>query len=219
MTTSFLPLAIQPGHLHTTHDSQHPVEMLGWGDAWQSLPENGTSFGLVTLDGAWLDTGHGEMPLRKGMFFVANAEGRVRGGQGLVIFRPGYHGLAQIGGPLEAQGRLRYIDGCSDTLWVCPPRLGEPCLNHLHIPPHTDQTQHTHPSDRVGVILHGHGECRTPDGIHALAPGMGWVIPAGAKHSFFTREAPLDVVAWHPDSDFGPRDEDHPMWNRTILPG
>jgi len=26
------------------------------------------------------------------------------------------------------------------------------------------------------------------------------------------------VIAWHPDSDFGPRDDDHPMINRTLIP-
>jgi hypothetical protein len=46
---------------------------------------------------------------------------------------------------------------------------------------------------------------------------MGWRIPTGSVHSFYTRETPLDVIAWHPDSDFGPTDENHPMRNRTIL--
>ncbi|MSQ82944.1 MAG: hypothetical protein EXR77_08510 [Myxococcales bacterium] len=27
----------------------------------------------------------------------------------------------------------------------------------------------------------------------------------------------LDVLAWHPDSDFGPTDQTHPMVNRTLL--
>ena len=29
----------------------------------------------------------------------------------------------------------------------------------------------------------------------------------------------MDVIAYHPDSDFGPQDEDHPMINRTIVDG
>ncbi|MEZ5578083.1 MAG: hypothetical protein R3F40_00810 [Candidatus Competibacteraceae bacterium] len=48
-----------------------------------------------------------------------------------------------------------------------------------------------------------------------LRPGMGWYIPSGCLHSFFTEEAALDVVAWHPDSDFGPRSDDHPVINQT----
>jgi quercetin dioxygenase-like cupin family protein len=215
--TAFIPLRIRPGTLHELNDSAHPVALLGWLQQALTLPDGGTCFGIATSDGVTLDMGYGPAMLRRGMFFVVNRGGTVRGGQGLVIFRPGYSGLPQIGGPLEVTGRLGYIDGCSDTLWVGPPRLGEPCLNHLHIPPHTDQTQHTHPSDRIGVIMNGHGECRTPDGVHSLSPGMGWVIPAGLRHSFFTTEEPLDVMAWHPDSDFGPRDEDHPMINRTLI--
>ena len=95
--------------------------------------------------------------------------------------------------------------------------MGDPCLNHLHIPPHTNQTAHTHPSERVGVILRGSGECRTPGGTYPLGPGMGWRIPTGCLHSFHTGEESLDVIAWHPDSDFGPTDENHPMINRTII--
>jgi quercetin dioxygenase-like cupin family protein len=214
----FIPLHIRPGLLHSTSQSEHPTAIWGWGEEPLELPDQGTCFGMVTAGGARLDLGYGAIPLRRGMFFVINDGGRVAGGAGLTIFRPDYRGMLQIGGPLEAKGRLQYIDGCSDTLWVCPPRLGEPCLNHLHIPPHTDQTQHTHPSDRIGVIMEGSGECRTPDGVHPLAPGMGWIIPAGSLHSFFTREEALDVVAWHPDSDFGPADQDHPMINRTLIP-
>jgi hypothetical protein len=143
---------------------------------------------------------------------IAAPEGRV-----LVITQVDYHGVWQVGGPPEPLGRLRYIDGCSDTLLVCPPRLGEPCLNHLHVPHGTDQTSHTHPSVRIGTITGGEGECRTVDGRHPLRAGMGWLIPEGVVHSFHTATQCLDVIAWHPDSDFGPTDESHPMRNRTIL--
>jgi quercetin dioxygenase-like cupin family protein len=213
-----LLFALEPGHLYSANKSAHPVELYGWGSAPLALPDGGTCFGIVTEGAAELTLAQGTMQLGAGMFFVAPRGGGIRGGRGLVIFRPGYRGLAQVGGPLEATGRLRYIDGCTDTLWVCPPRLGEPCLNHLHIPPGTNQTRHTHPSDRIGVILGGRGTCVTPSKEYPLRPGLGWLIPAGAAHSFRTTDAALDVVAWHPDSDFGPRDQDHPMLNRTIIP-
>ena len=29
----------------------------------------------------------------------------------------------------------------------------------------------------------------------------------------------MDVIAFHPDSDFGPTDIEHPMINRTIVNG
>ena len=152
-------------------------------------------------------------------YLATPGSGSLQGGRGLVIVQRGYRNIRQLGGPLEASGRLRYVDGCSDTLLVCPPRLGEPCLNHLHIPPHTDQSEHAHPSLRIGVIARGDGVCRTASGDVPLTDGLGWLIPAGLRHSFSTRERPLDVFAWHPDSDFGPTDEDHPMINRTLLRG
>jgi len=183
-----------------------------------ALPDGSTTMVLTTVGTTVLQWRDCRFPLHAGMFAVVPGAGLLEGsGAGLVIAMPGYRGVFQIGGPLEDIGRLRYIDGCTDTLLVCPPRLGEPCLNHLHIPPGTSQTQHTHPTDRVGVIVRGSGICRTPSGEWTLTPGMGWRIPAGCRHSFFTESDSLDVVAWHPDSDFGPTDEDHPMRNRTIL--
>jgi len=44
-------------------------------------------------------------------------------------------------------------------------------------------------------------------------------LPEDTPHSFFTYEETMDVIAWHPDSDTGPSDEDHPMVNRTIVDG
>ncbi len=211
----FTPITIRQGRLLDL-DS---IQIWGWQEEVLALPVEATCYGMVTADQAVLDDpGAGRFELRQGMFFALPEGGSVQGGSGLVIALSDYRGLRQMGGPLEAVGRLRYIDGCSDTLLISPPRLGEPCLNHLHIPPHTDQTPHTHPSVRIGVIMGGTGECRTLEGVYPLRPGMGWYIPTGCLHSFFTRDEALDVVAWHPDSDFGPRDDDHPMINRTVIP-
>lgn len=212
---AFTPLVIRSGLLLDLGD----IQVWGWMEKPLTLPPGATAFGMVTTGQTQLrDAETRVFDLNAGMFFVLPDGGVARGGSGLVIAWAGYQGLRQIGGPLEATGRLRYIDGCSDTLLVCPPRLGDPCLNHLHIPPRTDQTPHTHPSMRIGVILRGTGECRTPDGSYPLEPGMGWYIPTGCLHSFFTQNEALDVIAWHPDSDFGPRDDDHPMINRTQIP-
>lgn len=213
-------LELQKGLLSDLSDGAFPARVFGWNDGTLELEGGATHYGMVTEGGAILNDRHDRFRLRAGMFFVAPGRWTVSapGGKGLVVSRLGYQGLLQIGGPLEPTGRLRYIDGCTDTLLVCPPRLGEPCLNHLHIPPGTRQTAHTHPSERIGVILRGRGECRTPDAVYPLRPGMGWRIPTGLLHSFFTTEESLDVIAWHPDSDFGPTDENHPMVNRTLLP-
>jgi mannose-6-phosphate isomerase-like protein (cupin superfamily) len=159
-------------------------------------------------------------------FITAGCYGVVPGGTfiahgtGLIIQTPEYLALWQIGGPVEAIGRLKYIDGCSDSLLVSPAMFGDPCLNFLHLPGGINQTEHTHPSERIGIIIRGAGECRTPKGEHALAPGMFWRIPPGAKHSFHTApDQVLDVFAWHPDSEFGPTHDQHPMLQRTIVKG
>jgi hypothetical protein len=144
-----------------------------------------------------------------------------------------FKSLYAVGGPLENTGRLKYIDGCTDTLLIPPVKMGDPCLNHLHFPVNIDQTQHTHPSHRIGVVTDGHGRCLTPFGDMPLTKGMIFVIkewdgvtfsegldgkmyPNG-QHAFETRESTMDVVAFHPDSDFGATDVNHPMINRTIV--
>lgn len=140
-----------------------------------------------------------------------------------------------IGGPIESEGRLKYIDGCTDSLLISPVKLGDPCFNHLHFPPGIDQTQHTHPSNRIGIVADGYGECITPFGNLPLTKGMIFVIkewdgktyamaedgkeyPIG-QHAFKTFDSTMDVIAFHPDSDFGSTDDDHPMINRTIVNG
>jgi hypothetical protein len=69
------------------------------------------------------------------------------------------------------------------------------------------------------MIVGGEGICRTPEQTATLSAGTIFVIPAETKHSFHTTNSVLRVVAWHPDSDTGPRHDDHPMVNRTIING
>jgi hypothetical protein len=52
-----------------------------------------------------------------------------------------------------------------------------------------------------------------------LTPGTVFSMTPGSVHKFRTTTQSMDVVAWHPDSDTGPSDEDHPMLNRTIVEG
>jgi len=97
--------------------------------------------------------------------------------------------------------------------------LGDPCLNLLYFPPGVTQTQHTHPSMRVGMVISGEGECVTPSATIPLVPGGVFVIPTDGLHGFVTRSSAMTVIAYHPDSDFGPTHEVHPMINRTIVNG
>lgn len=171
----------------------------------------GTAFGMVVNAASHLSGPSGEFLLKQGTYFVSTGPAVLQGGTALLICLPNYIGLNQIGGPLEKAGRLRYMDGCTDTLLVCPPRRGEPSLNHLHIPIGTKQTSHFHESVRMGVIVSGRGRCHTRTDAYDLVPGMAWYIPAGVWHSFVTGDESLDVIAWHPDSVFGPTDQLHPM--------
>jgi hypothetical protein len=212
-------------------DSLHTFDLGRGGVLWQAgalavhalsaepfaLAPDAAYWVLVTEGEVCAELGAARFALHAEHYLATPGEGRLRGGRAFVIEQRGYRNVRQLGGPLEATGRLRYVDGCTDTLLVCPPRLGEPCLNHLHIPPHTRQSAHTHPTLRLGVIARGRGACHTPRGEVSLEQGLGWLIPVGLTHSFSTSEQALDVFAWHPDSDFGPTDADHPMLNRTLL--
>lgn len=183
----------------------------------------GAIFGFV-LDGdnAVLRREGWVFELRAGSYFVANAGDAMLtsvGGRILLIHQPGADFPFMVGGPIEKTGRLRYIDGCTDSLLIPPWRRGEACLNLLHIPAGVEQTMHTHPSDRIGVVVSGTGQCVTPDGTVDLVPGMIWRIPADGLHRFRTEGDSVRIVAWHPDSDTGPTDDDHPMIRRTMVDG
>ncbi|WP_429334870.1 cupin domain-containing protein [Paraburkholderia sp. 35.1] len=147
-----------------------------------------------------------------------------RNSRGIIMRRAGWRGLFMIGGPVEHRGRLRYIDQCSDTTLVQPVRRGDPCLNLLYFPAGVFQTAHTHPSDRLGLVLSGRGTCVArnagADARVALEAGMIFCIHANGRHHFATdRGDEMRVLAYHPDSDCGPTDDDHPMINRTIVDG
>lgn len=96
-------------------------------------------------------------------------------------------------------------------------------MNHLHFPPTTKQTRHTHPSARVGIVARGRGTCIAVEGPKVrrvpLEPGVAFLIPEEVEHAFETQDALLDVIAFHPDSDFGPTPVNHPMINRTVVGG
>ena len=238
-------------------DDPYPTAVYTVADICLDLPGGVTYFGMV-LEGqpTLLKDGHGVI-LLPGQFFVLEGPLKLEGsytrrasygsaGKLLLIAVPDYKGYRVIGGPVEADGRLPYIDGCRDTVLVSPPVYGEPCLNHLHVPHSIHQTEHTHPSQRIGVILRGSGYVLTPyePGLilrpdqtviptvvgtkgenvwrvkTPLKAGMGWWIPTGLLHSFHTGpHETMDVLAWHPESTFGPTRDDHPMIERTLVNG
>jgi quercetin dioxygenase-like cupin family protein len=197
-----------------------PTVLSGWRSGSLELRDIGTHFGYVYEGLATLNCPSGTFVLGPGMYFSVAGMGTVSGeGGGIVVARCGYRGLFQIGGPVEQEGRLKYIDGCTDSLLVPPVLKGDPCLNLLAFPPGINQTQHTHPSMRVGIVASGSGVCVTPAGRTPLVPGEAFVIRANQLHSFATQREPMRIIAYHPDSDFGATHDDHPMINRTMIDG
>ena len=125
-------------------------------------------------------------------------------------------------GKVEDEGRLKYIDGAFDSILHSPIKFGMPCLNALFMPKQVHQTMHTHPSLRSGFIIKGGATCVTPEGHHLLETGQIFILVADAEHKFrsdLAENTEMKLVAYHPDSDFGPTDELHPMINRTIVNG
>jgi hypothetical protein len=134
----------------------------------------------------------------------------------MVVERIGYRAIACIG-RIEKRGRLVYIDGCSDSILCAPARLGDPVLNHLHFPARTEQSIHVHPTRRMGVVVRGRGIAFGVGWKQSLEPGFAFSIEEHERHAFRTLDESMDVIAFHPDSDWGPTDAAHPMLNRTYV--
>jgi len=212
-------------------ETMYPSKLVVYGPTGvgQEVGERtGTSYGYVLSGYAEVSAPGILATLKEGSFFAIpgewiltpDADGKV-----VVFYRYGHRAQLSMGGT-EKQGRLSYIDGCSDSMLAYPARLGDPVLNYLHFPPGIKQSQHTHPSIRLGVVARGHGIAFGPNRIgrsdmweHALSPGCIFALDAQEMHSFRTTESDedMDIIAFHPDSDWGPSDTMHPMKNRTYI--
>ena len=154
-----------------------------------------------------------------GMFVGSFNKSFTVSGEGLVIELPGYLLLDEKFSFVNSQapGNLSYIDGCSNSNLIDPPRNGDPCLNYLYFPEGIDQTFHTHPSLRIGMILEGTGYACLRNQEVPLNPGNIFVLDRFTLHRFRTTNSHMSLVAFHPDSEDGPRDEFNPMKSRTYI--
>ncbi len=182
-----------------------------------------TLYGYVAEGDASIETMDFTVRLKRGGFFAVPGKAFITTrGMVAVIQRFGFTGQFAAG-IREGRGRLSYIDGCSDSILVYPPRFGDPVLNHLHFPRGILQTQHTHPSIRLGIVADGRGEAwqqetNTSKGwSKPLIEGSVFLLEEQELHSFRTDESAMDVIAFHPDSDWGPTDSGHPMIQRTYI--
>jgi hypothetical protein len=219
MKEPFQLFNLNSGCLSQLCDESFPTAFYAWNQEPLNLSTNSTHFGYVAQGKAFLRSDSGDFTLKRGMFFCVPNKLQISGGEGVIITRIGYRGIFSLGGPIENEGRLRYIDGCRDTLLIPPLLKGDPCLNALYFPKNIVQTPHTHPSVRAGMVASGRGECMTLNGTFALKAGSAFVIAPEALHSFNTYEDKMVVIAYHPDSNFGATHEDHPMVNLTMVNG
>ena len=204
--------------------SSYPSQLISFTGRFQ-IPQDwvrGTVFGSSLGSGPY-EFEHKTIQLFKNSFFtlpifpgqqtpVFESDSRV-----CLILRHGFLGLPLLLGQAEATGRLSYVDGCSDTILAYPARSGDPSLNFLYIPSHVQQTSHLHPTLRLGFVVDGEGLAETISGEHALKKGDSFYIQEHEIHRFKTSNQSLSVVAFHPEGDFGPKDNDHMMINRSYF--
>ena len=143
-------------------------------------------------------------------FWTGKSESIRTSGEVVIFTRLGFKGQNTVGGPIEESGRLVYIDTCSDSLLIYPPRMGDPSLNLLQFPPGVKQSYHIHPSIRLGVVVRGKGyACISENGDEKqieLEPGVMFCIEEREKHRFMTpSNSDMTVIAFHPDGDWGPK--------------
>lgn len=135
----------------------------------------------------------------------------------VLIAMHGFKGVMTTVEHNRSGGVLKYIDGCSDTMLIAPWRRGDPSVHYLQVPAGTEQSFHTHPDLRVGLVIAGEGRCDLDGGEWlALKAGDAFVIHANEVHRFKTEGSQLEIFTWHPSTEYGPTDEDHPMKNGTF---
>ena len=115
-------------------------------------------------------------------------------------------------------GNLSYMDGGTNTTAVNPGRLGDPVINYVHFPAGMQQTLHTHPSHRIGMVLKGRGLVELDNSEFQLEQGDVFFMQRNVLHNFmcpYGEDVVLFVFA--PDSGTGPTDEVNPLKIRTYV--
>ena len=229
----FMCVSLKNGEIMQHFDGNFGVNIYGFnGNDFNNIDiyrdnQYSTSFGYIQNGKCKLynNTLKCSYELTKGMYFSIpnNQEYIIKSlnsdSMGFLINQNEYNGMFNIGGPIENIGRLKYIDGCTDSLLISPIMYGDPCLNALYFIQDLLQTQHTHPSFRCGMITNGYGYCILENNQEIpLTPNDIFFIPKDTIHSFKTdKNERMTVIAFHPDSNFGPTHQIHPMINNTIV--
>lgn len=198
-----------------------PATLKTWQGNSLELTPKSTHFGFVYRGHPTLFRANDEYRLHPGMYFALPGSGLIEGldSSGIIISCPQHQGMFTIGGAIETQGRFAYIDGGTNSLLIPPVMLGDPCLNALYFPSGIDQTFHTHPSYRIGIVVTGKCEIETQAAVRTLHRGDIFAIEANYLHKFRTHTNSLTMVIFHPDSDTGFTHHNNPMLEKTIVNG
>lgn len=194
---------------------------------------DGGVYGVVTQGSVLLAENQTFHTIKAGHFFTTKkgAKFQLEDPQTVIVtvqFEQ-YKGVFTLG-EIPSFGNLGYINGAYNRVLSGPQMKGLPCLNSLHIDVPIDQTAHTHPSTRVGVIMDGNIEARIyrneDDKLPRkliLAKGDVFVMKPDTIHSFHKTDAqgdnPMHLVAFHPDSETGPTHEVAPMMTNSLVKG
>ncbi len=217
---------VETKQLVDSSDSRLPFRLYAWVPSQPlKLPENlndrstaRTFWGFIYEGSTLIETADNSYALKAGQYFSICDAITISGGGGFVVESIGYKGLNHIGGPIESSGRLKYLNGATDTLLISPVRKGEPCLNALYFAPNTNQVLHYHPSARIGMLVGGSGRYQNSVSSHAMVPGQMFYTRPNECHKFQSGPSePMTLVIYHPDSSVGPTDEHHAMLEGTIV--
>ena len=117
------------------------------------------------------------------------------------------------------KGNLSYMDGGTNTTAVNPGRLGLPVINYVHFPAGMEQTLHTHPSQRIGLILSGKGLIELDKGVmFPIKEGDCFVMERNVLHNFMCNQGEdVTLFVFSPDSGTGQTDEINPLKVRTYV--
>lgn len=209
----------QTGNIDMRHTMYPSTAHLLEGNETFSQPAWSTCYGIVLYGSAELHNNKTVESLE--YFCITNPSQEIKTiktqGKIAIFTRLGFIGQSSVGGPVESTGRLSYIDGCSDSLLIYPPRLGDPSLNLLVFPDNIDQTFHIHPSIRLGVVIQGSGISSLKTKDLELKSGSVFCLDPQEVHRFQTQGSTMSIVIYHPDGSWGPTDHDHVMFNRTYI--